>query len=246
MKIKTETYNGFDIEIHTEESPLNPWEDWDCQPPLVVDYDRSRTAYGGADDAPELTREQILANLHDIQGALGYGRDRASTYVFVRNVTYDGTTDTVDAINNEIQEWAGESIDNLAEVWEWAGVQVLNTSSRGYMQSDYADLLLLATPEWIKEVGIAPENIAGALESAAKLWGYWGWGDVYGYTIPAIDDSCWGFYGYDHDESGLMENARDAIDYHIDSERKAHWRKVKAWIRNHVPLTAREPLTCGY
>ncbi len=44
-------------------------------------------------------------------------------------------------------------------------------------------------------------------------------GDVYGYRIEDADeieieiDSCWGFFGSDHEKSGLMENVRDNIDW---------------------------------
>jgi hypothetical protein len=30
------------------------------------------------------------------------------------------------------------------------------------------------------------------------------------------DASCWGFYGGDHEKSGLLEHARSAIDYRIE------------------------------
>jgi hypothetical protein len=44
-------------------------------------------------------------------------------------------------------------------------------------------------------------------------------GDVYGYR--AGEDSCWGFFGSDHEASGLLEYARDAIDYTIAQSEKA-------------------------
>lgn len=44
-------------------------------------------------------------------------------------------------------------------------------------------------------------------------------GNVYGYTTD--DDSCWGFYGYNHEESGLLEYARNAIDCYIAEKEKA-------------------------
>jgi len=40
-------------------------------------------------------------------------------------------------------------------------------------------------------------------------------GSVYGYTIDNLD-SCWGYYGYDHEKSGLMESARETIDSYYD------------------------------
>lgn len=53
-------------------------------------------------------------------------------------------------------------------------------------------------------------------------------GDVYGYKITDKDnkdidsciDSCWGFYGYDHEKSGLMPEARRIIDYEIEHLKK--------------------------
>jgi hypothetical protein len=62
-------------------------------------------------------------------------------------------------------------------------------------------------------------------ESTVALYGDWAWGNVYGYTIHApvfddegeiedwteLDDSCWGFYGDDHHDSGLEEQALDAV-----------------------------------
>ena len=42
-------------------------------------------------------------------------------------------------------------------------------------------------------------------------------GEVYGYQIEFPDDadSCWGFLGSDFEKSGLMDSARDAIDFYI-------------------------------
>jgi hypothetical protein len=43
-------------------------------------------------------------------------------------------------------------------------------------------------------------------------------GSVYGYKVEDEHgneiDSCWGFYGYDHKKSGLLEAAKDAADHH--------------------------------
>ncbi len=36
-------------------------------------------------------------------------------------------------------------------------------------------------------------------------------GEVYGYCIPSLDESCWGFYGHDHNESGLIQAATASI-----------------------------------
>lgn len=86
-------------------------------------------------------------------------------------------------------------------------------------------------------------------------------GSVYGYIVEDKDgdgvDSCWGFYGWNHEKSGLLQEARMAIDWMVEeAERKhreanqlaiqAHTHEVKAWIHNHVPLIYRKPLVLPY
>jgi len=67
------------------------------------------------------------------------------------------------------------------------------------------------------------ERVAGYLESEVKVYDWWMSGQVYGYQVEAegIDESCWGFYGSDHENSGLMGEAKAAIDYHIKESEKA-------------------------
>jgi len=48
-------------------------------------------------------------------------------------------------------------------------------------------------------------------------------GEVYGYSVAQDDEiiaSCFGFYGSDHEESGLLENAKDEIDFYIAEKKK--------------------------
>jgi hypothetical protein len=70
-------------------------------------------------------------------------------------------------------------------------------------------------------------------------------GNVYGFDIPAIDtpdNSCWGFYGDDHETSGLLEAAREVIDGHIEAVTRSHVAKRKAQIIMRAPLERRESL----
>ena len=80
-------------------------------------------------------------------------------------------------------------------------------------------------------------------EANVELYNDYLSGSVYGYSIEKAGDSCWGFYGYDHEKSGLLDNAKSEIDYHIEKTKKEHFTRLKQWIRNRVPLQYREPLT---
>lgn len=57
------------------------------------------------------------------------------------------------------------------------------------------------------------------LESEVEIYDQYLTGDVYGYEVIDLSgdsiDSCWGFFGYDHEKSGLLESARSSIDYNI-------------------------------
>lgn len=71
-------------------------------------------------------------------------------------------------------------------------------------------------------------------------------GNVYGYTTMDKDgeiiDSCGGYLGNYDDDDYIMSEAKASIDHHIKSGMKSHFDQLKAWIKNHVPLTVRKPL----
>lgn len=67
-------------------------------------------------------------------------------------------------------------------------------------------------------------------------------GSVYGYSIQAdgFEDALFGFYGYDHEESGLLDNARNEIDHHLKEKAYKRYSRVKEFIRNNVPFHVRQ------
>lgn len=69
-------------------------------------------------------------------------------------------------------------------------------------------------------------------------------GDVYGYRIESENfyESCWGYYGSYFEESGLLDAARESIDYQVEKERKRRFNILKDYIRNSVPLHIRQTL----
>lgn len=70
-------------------------------------------------------------------------------------------------------------------------------------------------------------------------------GEVFGYAVRDaagdILDGCSGFYGYEFEESGLLIEARNAIDWHIKRTTERHTKQLKAWVRHDVPLGYRQP-----
>ena len=243
--IETIQYRGFDIEIHRDDDPQNPWEDWDNQTPMIAVHDRHVVAYGGLDLSypPDLTRDEIKANISKFKAVLGVDKLLA---FFRDDFTAFYASQSIDMINDAITHLYSNSnntdkLDMLASLYEIKGITALSTSISGYIQGAYANVLIVATPEWMKACGI-DSLVEGTLEAEANLYQQYSYGDVYGFVIEQTKDSCWGFYGDDHDKSGLLDYAHDAIDGHIANVAARKAKALKVWIKNKVPLVNRQKL----
>lgn len=90
---------------------------------------------------------------------------------------------------------------------------------------------------------ITPElrkKVEGWLKEEVKTYDQYLTGEVYSYNTER--DSCGGFYGDDHEASGLLPEARSIIDYEIEGELKDRQTKLKALIKARVPLYLREKI----
>ena len=132
-----------------------------------------------------------------------------------------------------VYEHGGISMNTGARLCRWDGTQVG---------------VIYVTKEKIRqEYGVQRisekllQRITGYLRDEVGTYDQYLRGDVYGYN--AGEDSCWGFYGYDHKKSGLLEYAQDAIDCQIESAIKTHINKLKKWIKSGLNLIYRKPLT---
>lgn len=163
---------------------------------------------------------------HDREDVPNYITDAGALRdAFDREIDYNGLND-------------GRGAEELwAALYQILGIPFYSTTSRGYCQGDYAEVFILATPEAQQEIRGQTGLLGGhdahvrawwdkQLQGTADLYTAWAWGDVYGYVIEyavydedgEIEDwveidhgSCWGFYGSEHDESGLEEAALDAV-----------------------------------
>ena len=117
-----------------------------------------------------------------------------------------------------------------------------DTSMLGY--------IYVAHEKIAKEYGDAnKKNIAKAtecLQSEVETYSQFISGAVYGYIVEDAAgehlDSCWGYYGHDYEENGLLEAARSHIDWHITKAYRDRAELVKTWIRHKVPHIHRFPM----
>lgn len=254
---------GFIVKAIRDESAESPWEAWDGQPPLIVYYDRSLDEKG---DVPNPLADMSDSFIARNWRALCKIFDQAPDAAKERKADYDFER-IADAKRELLEEWleeikpsrysghAGDYMAALGELCELRGWPSLSTSSHGYCQGDYAELLLIFSPAYAKEIGAkwprtkaAKAEARERLKADAKLWGAWAWGDVYGFVIESADgtelpggflDSCFGFYGDDFAESGLAEAAAESLAYIRKERRERRFAKMKELIRARVPLAIR-------
>jgi len=256
---------GFRVTAEQDSDARNPWQDMDGLAPIMSYYDRSIQQYGDWSETDAIAamsdsfinrKWRELCDIFDMPER--EARDLKSAY------RYDCSIAEVkrDLLNQWLDDESGQAkVNLLRDLFNLLGWPTLSTTSRGYSQGDWAELLLVYTPAHAATCGIKFPRSAKAkaaaladLEGAAKLWGYWAWGNVYGAVIEAWDgarpigdplESCWGFYGDDFDESGLAEYAESTIAAIRDQRKRARVAKLKELIRARVPVAIRADIMKG-
>jgi hypothetical protein len=245
MSTDTIEYRGYKIKIAQDEGSENPFEAWDCEPPLLTFYGGRHGSAKAYNDAPESWGD-ILRLMPDsiFQRGQRVSFIREHLNVSLREFAEISRdySHFKDAIAQALEEQCGASPSGWGSACEWfemaesllkyAGIPCLYEQSNGYSQGDSTLCLVVLTPEWYEKTGAPKENAQKECQGAIELYSAWAWGDVYGVseiTAPRPDDedgeeiedgSCWGFYGSNHEKSGLMEHATSTIDCHIEEQAK--------------------------
>lgn len=240
-------YKGYKITVAQDEFAENPFEKWDCEPPILTyhcDGRGSFKAYGDVESLGDIVR-LMPSSCFEKGNRVALFKEflaEGSTlreFVELANDCGDYRGAFIQALewkfDKEPSGWrsATEWFEVAECLLKWAGIPCYNGQSNGYSQGDSALVLAIATPAWCEKVGCAKEHQESACKGAFDLYSSWAWGDVYGVSeihAPGITDedgdetegeeledgSCWGFYGRDHEESGLIDHARSVIDSHIE------------------------------
>ena len=246
MNTDTLEIDGYTVTIAQDESPENPMTAFDCEPPLIVyNPDRGRgdlTAYNGAPETladfarlipdAEFARGKRLDLLKcldlSVKEVAQYRHD--NTYYRAHTCPLrDAVAELLHERHGKPEGWrsAGEWFDCAETLLTLAGIPFHCEDSHGYCQGDTVKLLAFTTPEWCTLVGAPADSLERQCKAACDLYSAWAWGDVYGISSIAAPDSTeledgsvWGFYGGDHEASGLLDSARDTINWHKEETHK--------------------------
>jgi hypothetical protein len=232
------TFGPFTVTLAHDLSPENPWEAWHAQTPVIyTGGSDGLTVHDSGDDLlsffSHVSPAWVSRHWRKLAAILDETEEDADR--MAREYAADVSTDMGDARLEVYREswdsyvrYSGYTVrvlEKLESLYKLAGWPVLRKTVCGYSQSDWADVLLVATPAHAARCGYdfaAPGfDMAESLKGDAELLRSWMFGDVYGYTVEGPDgetvDSCWGFYGcyFDGDPAGggyVLEQAAEAVE----------------------------------
>ncbi|MCQ2232457.1 MAG: hypothetical protein MJZ30_11480 [Paludibacteraceae bacterium] len=190
---ETEEYKGYTINIYYDECAENPFANWDM---LGILYQNRRSASMCGKYL------QLLKDFDDGNGNVDWNRLERD-YIWLRVYCYE---------HGGICLSCGREGNPFSDPWD-SGLYGIIARRKDEIRDEYG---------WKRITKERKEKILGYFESEIKVLSDYYEGNVFGYTITdpdgeETDDSCWGFYGSDHEESGLLDQARCAIDYMIRS-----------------------------
>lgn len=225
------------VRLVRDDSPSDPWTDQDGLAPYIRAGGRHRSiretpdfVTGTRDLLKGWTRQQcklfaaMFARAQDGTAASRY-RDALESESGADTHSDDLARALFDAWCEELP--GGDPREAYAAAFRVSGWPCLEHTSTGYSQGDYSELLFVWTPEAAATCGIPLDRQTRDLDSAARLYDCWAWGDVYGFVIETREgdhvDSCWGFYTQSpdsDDESGMLDAISESMpdDWQTDSD----------------------------
>ena len=198
--METVEYKGVEIQIRQEDYPMNPRVDWDNLGKMVCfhgrydlgdDHDYDHRDYNGWDEM----EEAIIKNEKPIVILPLYLYDHSGITMNTTGFSCGWDSGQVGFIFVTQESFDSMFDGAFDEVWR-------DEHHEGKTDEEILKAILIG------EVESYDDYITG---------------NIYGYTIEdeLLEDGCTGFFfGYDHEKSGLLEQARACIDAAISSADK--------------------------
>lgn len=220
-------YKGYNINIKDDSEPMNPLTEFDSLGKIT--YWNSRYTLGHENgDKKYGTIPQFLA---DIAG-----------------IDLDDVKKQGQALHEYlITEASKANIILPVYAYIHGGVTLKTTRFSDIFDSGLAGFIWVTKEAVLKEYGtvdvpVIEEYLRGQIATLDEYFT----GEVYGYVIEDQQGedigSCWGFFGSNNRNSGLLESAESEIDHHIETTLKKHIAQRKAQMKAHTPLDKRQPL----
>lgn len=244
--LETVKYKGYEIEIVADDWAESPRE-WDNVGKMVC----NNRNYNLGDEQ----YKNSYANSWREWFAY-YVQENYSTGLNLKSYDTYGYFDDEGKEVDRIWKWIENNMI-VFKLWiyDHSGITInhssIDSANRGWDNSNVGFHYVTrerAIKEWgnKKFTKAVEEKAIACLEAELETYDDYVSGNVYGYRILDKEgdmiDSCYGFFGYDHEKSGLLNEAMSTVDYIEKSKIQEHFKKLKKYILSKVPFIYREEL----
>lgn len=234
-----ETTIGYKIKVVQDQDAQRPDTNQDFFPPcLVWVHERYHAKLQEIGMEPSIDW-QTLADMVERKHARTAAQRRYLCHIadlsysdFLSDSRNCAGSDTIERFQNwyyenplsQPSDWrdAVNYFDSIRMLAEHVGVPCYLEQSNGYSQGDSLLIIAFASEEWLD--GWCGSDVEASLKGYVNEYCAWAWGDCYGWVIADDDDdhieSVWGYYGDDHEASGLMNDARACVDHLSEKAKK--------------------------
>lgn len=253
MNTETIEYKGYKIKIAQDEGPENPFEAWDCEPPLLTFYGGRHSYAKAYNDAPESWWDILQLVLKE-DWKRGWRVEFLKEFILPLGVSLREFAEEARRVGelDACAEILGDKLGAKPEGWgsacdwfemaesllKYAGIPCLYGQSNGYSQGDSTLCLVVLTPEWYEKTGAPKENAEKDCKGAINLYSAWAWGDVYGVseiTAPGPLDE-----DGDETEGEELEHGSCWSFYGRDHEKSGLMEHATSTIDCHIEEQAKE------
>lgn len=208
--METIKYKGYDINIISDDFATDPRE-WDNAGKMVCQHGR----YHLGDEQYKNSYANSWREWFAYYVLENYATLNLKTY---NTFGYFEDEEEVD----KVWEWIEENMIVMPLfLYDHSGISI-STSRTCRWDSGQVGFMYITKKKAVEEFGkkyftkAVEEKAIACMEAELKTYDDYLRGDVYGYVILDENgeeiDSCWGYYGYDHEKSGLLEEAKSYID----------------------------------
>jgi len=208
-------YKGFEIKIETDNFPFNPQKENDTASTMICQHKKYKLGDENDFDFSD------CSNWKDVKKLI---IEQKKPLAILPLFLYDHSGITINTTGFSCGYDSGQV---------------------GFIFIDKAGCDLIGFDEkWAKQ-NFPDKTFIEALEEVMKsdveIYDNYLTGEVYYFSVVGIDDiSCGGFFGYDHEKSGLLDFVRSEIDAEIQERIKERIKIVKKYISSKVPLIYRD------
>lgn len=224
-------YKGYQINIHYDSDPMNPVEEFDQLGTMVCFHRRYTLGHKhNYRDPKAMLYELAIEADPTVEGRTEYWESGMGWASLINGLEIDKALELAgsnikDIINKAIEK---HYIILPLYLYDHSGITISTGPFSCPWDSGQIGYIYITKEKAKKEYSWKYMNksrikkIIGYLESQVETYDQYLTGDVYGYIISNEDnnhiDSCWGFFGHDYKENGLLEMAENAIDCELRRE----------------------------